>query len=266
MENTNTEQNISVKKTNWVACAGFAVALAGLLVFWVPGIGLGLCALGAVLSLIGLFKRPYACAFFGVLTSVVSLAFMAFFVGGDALREKVASWFREEHFAEYVIPVFSRKHDAGLPDPSEATPRTSATAKTSVEKVAPSTPFGDRLVKGDDEEIASEELEDDGFESDVVECDVDPLPVSAFAEIARYKYSWPKTVRLLQPREIILFDKARREIMGKMEIPAGTVVEVLAVLPDGVLEVLDRTEQSFRVLAAYTNFAEEYQKRNELDE
>ena len=65
-------------------------------------------------------------------------------------------------------------------------------------------------------------------------------------------------MKLSRPRVITLWDEKRKEIMGKMLIPAGTRVKVLAVFPDGALEVLDRTGQKFKLLAADTDFAEAF--------
>ena len=51
--------------------------------------------------------------------------------------------------------------------------------------------------------------------------------------------------------------------MGKMEIPAKSVVVVLDVKADASLLVLDRTGQVFNVLAADTDFAQAYAEKNE---
>lgn len=68
-------------------------------------------------------------------------------------------------------------------------------------------------------------------------------------------------MRIRISRVVTLTDDKTQEIVGKMLIPAGTSVQVLDVRSDGALTVLDCTGQVFRILAADTDFAEEYAKR-----
>lgn len=84
---------------------------------------------------------------------------------------------------------------------------------------------------------------------------VPPLPRSAFPEISRRPHTWPAFVRLTRSRSIAIVDQQSGVSMGRMEIPAGTVVKIRGVGADGTLDVFDRTGQTFRIEASGTNFA-----------
>ena len=84
---------------------------------------------------------------------------------------------------------------------------------------------------------------------------VPPLPVAIFADISRFPHTWPSFVRLTRSRTISLIDPSTGYYMGRMDVPAGTVVKILKVNANGTLDVFDRTGQKFQVEASGTNFA-----------
>lgn len=82
-----------------------------------------------------------------------------------------------------------------------------------------------------------------------------PLPLSAFPEISARPYTWPAFVRLSRSRTISVVDMKTGASVGRMDVPAGTVVKIRKVNANGMLDVFDRTGQSFRIDASGTNFA-----------
>ena len=74
-ENTSQPQTIIIERTadekNGLGLAGFILAIVALFLDWVPFIGWLLWLLGAIFSIIGLFKRPrgFAIAGFVILSS-----------------------------------------------------------------------------------------------------------------------------------------------------------------------------------------------------
>lgn len=87
---------------------------------------------------------------------------------------------------------------------------------------------------------------------------VQPLPLAAFVDISRKPHTWPGFIRTTRSRTISMTDPQTGASMGRMEIPSGTVVKIIKVLPTGTLEVFDRTGQKFQVEASGTNFAAAY--------
>lgn len=79
-----------------------------------------------------------------------------------------------------------------------------------------------------------------------------------FGTISQREDTWPTFVRLTRARNIALTDAQTGTAMGRMDVPAGTVVKVRSVLPNGTLVVFDRTGQIFQVSAQGTNFSEAY--------
>lgn len=86
----------------------------------------------------------------------------------------------------------------------------------------------------------------------------EPFPREAFSYIAPRDYTWPRTVRLTRTRSISITDPQSGISLGKMEVPAGTVVSVVKVYADGRLDVRDSTRQIFSIEASSTNFADAY--------
>ena len=74
---------VQEKKSNSVGTAGFVLALLGLFLFWIPIIGWILWLLGAILSTVGLFKKPRGLAVTGFVISffflIITIIFGAFF-------------------------------------------------------------------------------------------------------------------------------------------------------------------------------------------
>ena len=87
---------------------------------------------------------------------------------------------------------------------------------------------------------------------------VPPLPLVAFEEISQRPHTWPGFVRLSRARSIAVVDPGTGASMGRMDVPAGTVVKVQRVNANGSLDVFDRTGQKFRVEASGTNFSAAY--------
>lgn len=68
-------------KSNGLGTAGFILALLGLLLAWVPVLGWILWLVGAILSVIGVFKSPRGLAITGIILSLITLGLGALFVG-----------------------------------------------------------------------------------------------------------------------------------------------------------------------------------------
>ncbi len=75
------------KKSNGIGVAGFVLALIAFFLFWVPVLGWILWVLGALFSIIGLFKQPKGFAIAGFIISfidVIILLLLAFGLFGTA--------------------------------------------------------------------------------------------------------------------------------------------------------------------------------------
>lgn len=75
------------KKGNGIGVAGFVLALVAFFLFWVPVLGWILWILGAVFSIIGLFRQPRGLAIAGFVISfidVIVLLLLAFGLLGTA--------------------------------------------------------------------------------------------------------------------------------------------------------------------------------------
>ena len=240
---------------------GFALSLLALVFFWVPGAGLALWTFGLALSLFGLTRAPRGFGLSGVFVSGVALVFMLVFSGGgEELPERrgavadapAADAAPRGGKSAPVAADFSAAAN-GAEAPSEGVP--------AAEDSSPAEPSSSAAGTGaEPASVAAEGASASAGTTggNEVPFGVPPLPVAAFAEISQDPASWPDAVKLSRPRVITLWDEKRKEIMGKMLIPAGTRVKVLAVFPDGALEVLDRTGQKFKLLAADTDFAEAF--------
>lgn len=240
---------------------GFALSLLALVFFWIPGAGLALWVFGLALSLFGLTRAPRGFGLSGVFVSGVALVFMLVFSGGgEELPERRAAVADAS-----AADAASRggKSAAGAADFSAAESGAEAPSEgvPAAEDFSPAEPSS--AAAGTGAEPASVAVGGAAASAGTTGGNdapfgVPPLPVAAFAEISQDPASWPDAVKLSRPRVITLWDEKRKEIMGKMLIPAGTRVKVLAVFPDGALEVLDRTGQKFKLLAADTDFAEAF--------
>ena len=242
---------------------GFALSLLALVFFWIPGAGLALWVFGLALSLFGLTRAPRGFGFSGVFVSGVALVFMLVFSGGgEELPERRAA-VADVSAADAAsrggksAPVAADFSAAanGAEAPSEGVP---AAEDSSPAEPSSSAGTGSAPASGASVAVGGAAASAGTAGGSDAPFGVPPLPVAAFAEISRDPASWPDSVKLSRPRVITLWDEKRKEIMGKMLIPAGTRVKVLAVFPDGALEVLDRTGQKFKLLAADTDFAEAF--------
>lgn len=72
-DGTTVVVNTVVKKSNGVGVAGFVLALLGLLVSWAPVVGWVVWFLGAVLSVVGLFRSPRGLAIAGTVLSFIDV-------------------------------------------------------------------------------------------------------------------------------------------------------------------------------------------------
>lgn len=83
-ENLRHVQTILVReqryKSNGLGTAGFITSLLGLLLSWVPVLGWILWLVGALLSLIGVFKSPRGLAITGIILSLITLVIGMLFV------------------------------------------------------------------------------------------------------------------------------------------------------------------------------------------
>lgn len=83
-ENLRHVQTILVReqryKSNGLGTAGFITSLLGLLLSWVPVLGWILWLVGALLSLIGVFKSPRGLAITGLILSLITLGIGMLFI------------------------------------------------------------------------------------------------------------------------------------------------------------------------------------------
>lgn len=83
-ENLRHVQTILVReqryKSNGLGTAGFITSLLGLLLSWIPVLGWILWLVGALLSLIGVFKSPRGLAVTGIILSLITLGIGMLFV------------------------------------------------------------------------------------------------------------------------------------------------------------------------------------------
>ena len=83
-ENLRHVQTIIVReqryKSNGLGTAGFISSLLGLLLSWVPVLGWILWLVGALLSLIGVFKSPRGLAITGLILSLITLGIGMLFI------------------------------------------------------------------------------------------------------------------------------------------------------------------------------------------
>lgn len=83
-ENLRHVQTILVReqryKSNGLGTAGFITSLLGLLLSWVPILGRILWLVGALLSLIGVFKSPRGLAISGLILSLITLGIGMLFI------------------------------------------------------------------------------------------------------------------------------------------------------------------------------------------
>lgn len=71
----------NVKKKNGLGTAGFVLAILALVFCWVPALDWCLWALGAIFSLIGVFKVPRGLAIAGLVLSFLGVIVIVFLLG-----------------------------------------------------------------------------------------------------------------------------------------------------------------------------------------
>ena len=77
MEQTNPQTIIIQKKGNGLGTAGFVLSLTGLILCWVAILGFILWLLGAIFSVIGVFKAPRGLAIAGCIISGILIILFA---------------------------------------------------------------------------------------------------------------------------------------------------------------------------------------------
>lgn len=247
------------RRSNGAGGLGFALALIGLLFFWVPVVGIVFWFLGLLFSFAGVFSAPRGFAFSGVAVSALACGFILFLAQGRpfeyVIAESSALFRTEVADGTYVRPA--RKATDTATEFAAESPASGVRTfrRVSAEKTVSSPGEKPTAVSAVTTGTASAAAEDGhvGFP---------PFPVARFEEISRRRSTWPSFVKLTCSREITLWNEETKEIMGKMVIPAGSVVEVIDVRSGGVIEALDCTGQRFKILAADTNFSEAYTHKN----
>ena len=73
---------IVVNKSNGLGTAGFVLALIGLVLGWVPVFGWLFWVLGAIFSIVGLFKEPRGFAIAGTVISFIGIILLLVLTGG----------------------------------------------------------------------------------------------------------------------------------------------------------------------------------------
>lgn len=83
---TNNQQTVVVveKKSNGIGTTGFVFAILAIVLCWVPVLDLILWALGAIFSLVGVFKRPRGLALTGLIISFIGIILLIVVVGALA--------------------------------------------------------------------------------------------------------------------------------------------------------------------------------------
>ncbi len=93
-ENNNNEQNGAgqtiiinqeKKESNGIGTAGFIISIIALFVGWVPFIGWLVWLTGAILSLIGVFKKPKGLSIAGLIISFIGVILLIFVLAGIGL-------------------------------------------------------------------------------------------------------------------------------------------------------------------------------------
>lgn len=79
-EKTTIVINQVAAKGNSMGTAGFVLALIGLVFCWVPVLGWIIWLLGAILSIVGIFKQPRGLAIAGTVISFIGLIVLIVFI------------------------------------------------------------------------------------------------------------------------------------------------------------------------------------------
>ena len=76
--------NTVTQRSNGIGTAGFVLALISAIFCWVPGVNWIIWFLGALFSLIGLFKRPRGIALAGFILSIIDVIIIVAVIGALA--------------------------------------------------------------------------------------------------------------------------------------------------------------------------------------
>ncbi|XEO93802.1 hypothetical protein ACBP45_09475 [Latilactobacillus sakei] len=82
--NGNTYQVVQKEEKNSLGLAGFILALVAFCTSWIPGVDIVLWLLGAVFSIVGLFKKPRGFAIAGTAISFFVIFIIMSVLGGIA--------------------------------------------------------------------------------------------------------------------------------------------------------------------------------------
>lgn len=77
--------NQEEKKSNGIGTAGFVLSIVALFVGWIPILGWLIWLLGAVLSLIGVFKQPKGLSIAGLIISFIGIILLILLFAGIGL-------------------------------------------------------------------------------------------------------------------------------------------------------------------------------------
>lgn len=83
-QTTNINVQIPQVQKNGLGTAGFVCALVGLFLCWVPILGWVLWLLGAIMSVVGIFRKPKGLAIAGTVISFIDIIALVVVVGGIA--------------------------------------------------------------------------------------------------------------------------------------------------------------------------------------
>lgn len=70
-----------VKQKNGIGITGFILSIVAIVLFWVPVLDWILWFLGALFSIIGVFKKPKGLAIAGLIISFISIIILIVFMG-----------------------------------------------------------------------------------------------------------------------------------------------------------------------------------------
>lgn len=81
---TNINVQVPQVQKNGLGTAGFVCALIGLFLSWVPILGWILWLLGAIMSVVGIFRKPKGLAIAGTVISFIDIIVLVTVIGGIA--------------------------------------------------------------------------------------------------------------------------------------------------------------------------------------
>ncbi len=188
--------------------------------------------------------------FFGLLLIVAAVGGFAFAehsgLTGTHIFFKASTQENDAGGATGSSPTSERTRDGKQASTAggSATAKTSDAKKTSDKK--------NRASKSDAKPTSSKKKSAAGTASGTSVPAAETIP--DFVTISRQNQTWPTFLKLTRSRNISISDPKTGISMGRMDIPAGTLVKVSNIFPDGAIVVLDRAGRVFQVSAGGTNF------------